>query len=63
MFRGDTCFYKIRTDCGILKTDINFTKYGGSSNDQFTVSYIEFTNNSIMVGDKYDFPNSGGSPE
>ena len=62
MNRGDTCFYKIRTDCGILKTDINYTRFGGLMPDHFTVNYIEFTNNSIMVGDKYDNPNLGGAP-
>ena len=63
MYKGDTCFYKVRTDCGILKTDINAKSYGGFANkDFFTVNYIEFTNNSVMVGDDYEYPNVGGAP-
>ena len=66
MTKGDTCFYKIKTSCGILETSINHTKTGTEvvgARDVVNIDYIEFNVGTLMIGDERYSPNVGGPPE
>ena len=70
MTRGDTCFYRVQTRCGILQTAVNASSYGqalnlkvnSSNTDKVHVSFIEFTENAFLMAEEWTNPLLGGGP-
>ena len=63
MTKGDTCFYKIKTLCGVLSTSVELDKKKKSGKiDNVNINFIEFSDKAVMIGNKYIDSNMGGAP-
>ena len=60
---GDTCYYKVRTACGILKTNVTLSKTrSNGGRDTVHVDFIELSDKAVMLGDQREESNLGGAP-
>ena len=57
--RGDVCFYRIKTTCGLAKVDL--TRVDNSNS--ILIEYIEFESGSLYQGSSYVHGKHGGAPD
>ena len=63
MTKGDTCFYKIKTLCGLLSTTVELDKKKKSGKiDNVNINFIEYSDKGLMIGNMYIESNMGGAP-